>query len=74
MGDDAVQLCLARIGQSVRLFALLAPGIVLDIPIVDGKLVDGDHSLVRVKNKQKESAPNDLVFDVLVSKDLVVSD
>ena len=74
MGNDAVELCLARIGQSVCIFALFAPGIVLDIPIVDGKLVDGNHPLVRVKSKQKEPTPDDLIFDVLITKDLVASD
>ena len=74
MGDDAVELCLPRIGQSICLFALFTPGIVLDTSIVDGKLVDGNHPLVRVKSKQKEPTPDDLVFDVLITKDLVASD
>ena len=65
MGNDAVELCLARIGQSVCIFALFTPCIVLDIPIVDGKLVDGDHSLVRVESQDQEAVPQQLLCDVI---------
>ena len=74
MGDDAVESWLPWICQCVRILVLFTPSIVLDILIVNSKLINGDHSFLRVKCEEVEPTPEEFVFDVLLPEDLVATD
>ena len=65
VGDDAVQLGLPGVVQSVGLLVLSAPFVVLGMGVVDSELVDGDDPLTGVEGQDQEAAPQQLLGDVV---------